>query len=516
MSDRKPLPIYPGTSNPKSAFTLDDFLRNWSDFAVRKPFIILVGSLANWEKTQGDIDILIKAKDPTPLIDALDSIIVKMFDQKEESTADVLIAVQKFIATDSLFLNAKWRIERAFPAMSENMHILDDSFSGPFTNFVELSDLVSFSREIKIRQEMKCSESERSVITKVLSKHRRDRCMKCVDPPEFEVSWAEGHAHAWLCEKHLKKFVKDSFDECIKAGEEIINCASDIIGIKKINDGEAAKKYDENKNPDLHTKFIEEARTEISNLLRHSKELSTTKKVVLFKPVPLLKPIHGRSKGEIYSVDSVIETVKSRKDDWFKVGIAVQKKFDGVHCQADKKGKEVRIWTEEGTEITKNCPSIVKELSAISSDFKLIGEMELWKGDKHQNRAVTAGVLNTKEVDSDEKFLVFNLFDCLYHKSQDIHMLPYSERLHHLKSFLFVKKERVKLVETRIVKTESELRDALAYFSKLEGSEGAYLKKLNFAYSLSGKTTENMKFKNELSVDVQIVKVNVVGARTKK
>jgi hypothetical protein len=51
--------------------------------------------------------------------------------------------------------------------------------------------------------------------------------MKCVDPPEFEVSWAEGHAHAWLCEKHLKKFVKDSFDECIKAGEEIINCASD-------------------------------------------------------------------------------------------------------------------------------------------------------------------------------------------------------------------------------------------------------------------------------------------------
>jgi hypothetical protein len=410
MSDRKSLPIYPGTvssSNPKSAFTLDDFLRNWSDFAVRKPFIILVGSLANWEKTQGDIDILIKAKDPTPLIDALDSIIVKMFDQKDESTADVLIAVQKFIATDSLFLNAKWRIERAFPAMSEKMHILDDSFSGPFTNFVELSDLVSFSREIKIRQEM------------------------------------------------------DS---------------------KKENSALEAK----------------------------------AKKMELFQPIPLLKPLHGRTKGEIYSIDSVVDTIKSRKADWFKVGIAVQKKFDGVHCQADKKG-EVRIWTEEGREITKNCPTIVKELATLSSDdFKVIGEIELWKEDKHQNRAVTAGVLNTKEVHSDEMYLVFNLFDCLFHKSQDIHTLPYSERLHHLKSFLFVKKEGVKLAETRIAKTESELRNALSYFSKREGSEGAYLKKLDFPYSLSGKTTENMKFKNELSVDAQIVKINVVGARTKK
>jgi predicted nucleotidyltransferase len=386
------------SSNPKS---LDDFLRNWSDFAVRKPFIILVGSLANWEKTHGDIDILVKAKDPTPLIDALDSIIVKLFDRKEEPIADVLIAVQKFLVTDSLFLNAKWRIERAFPDMSEKMHILDDSFSGPFTNFVELSDLVSFSREIKIRQEM------------------------------------------------------DS-----KKGNSVLEAKD--------------------------------------------------KKIELFQPIPLLKPLHGRTKGEIYSIDSVVDTIKSRKKDWFEVNIAVQKKFDGVHCQADKKGDTVRIWTEDGTEITKNCPTLIKELAEFSS------EIELWKEKKHQNRAITAGVLNTKEVHPDEKFLVFNLFDCLFHKSQDIHMSPYSERLHHLKSFLFVKKEGVKLAETRIVKTESELRAALDYFSKLEGSEGAYLKKLDFPYSLSGKTTENIKFKNELSVDVQIVKVNIVGATTKK
>ena len=398
INDQKYLPIYPGrSSDPKSAFTLDDFLRNWSDFVVRKPFILLVGSLANWKETYGDIDVLIKAKDPTPLIDALDSIIVKMFDQKEEAVADVLIAVQKFLSTDSLFLNAKWRIERAFPDMSDNMHILDDSFSGPFTNFVELADLVSLSKENKVRQEM----------------------------------------------------------------EE--------------------------------------------------------KKVELFQPVPLLKPLHGRTKGEIYSIDSVVDTIKSRKTDWFKANIAVQRKYDGVHCQADKKGGVVRIWTEEGRELTKNCPTLVADLAKISpADFKVIGEIELWKDGKHQNRAISAGVLNTKEVDPDEKDLVFNLFDCLFNKFRDIHMSPYSERLKHLKSFLFVKKAKTQMAETRIVKSEGELRKALSYFSKLEGSEGAYLKLYTFPYTLTGRTTENIKFKNELSVEVQIVKVNIVGAAKKK
>jgi hypothetical protein len=480
MSDRKHLPIYPGTSNPKSAFTLDDFLRNWSDFAVRKPFIILVGSLANWEKTQGDIDILIKANDPTPLIDALDSIIVKMFDQNEESIADLLIAVQKFLATDSLFLNAKWRIERAFPDMREKMHILDDSFSGPFTNFVELSDLVSFSRENKIRQEMDSKDQG---------------CGKA-----WEVLFAEGMAVQYFeKEADARAYAEEVDKDSISGG-----FSKDVIHVNYsfIHRHTKTKRcYDVNKKRVHYNSALEDK----------------DKKIELFQPIPLLKPLHGRTKGEIYSIDSVIDTIKSRKADWFKANIAVQKKFDGVHCQADKKGDTIRIWTEEGREITNNCPTIVKELVTLSSDdFKVIGEIELWKEDKHQNRAITAGVLNTKEVHPDEKFLVFNLFDCLFHKSHDIHTLPYSERLHHLKSFLFVKKAGAKLAETRIATTESELRDALAYFSKREGSEGAYLKKLDFPYSLSGKTTENMKFKNELSVDVQIVKVNIVGARTKK
>ena len=479
--DQEYLPIHPGrSSNPKSLFTLDDFLRNWSDFVVRKPFILLVGSLANWKETSGDIDILIKAKDPTPLIDALDSIIVKMFDQKEESIADMLIAVQKFLSTDSLFLNAKWRIERAFPDLSDNMHILDDSFSGPFTNFVELADLVSLSKENKVRQEMDSKDQD---------------CGKA-----WEVLFAEGMAVQYFEKEADARAFADEIDkDAVSEG-----FAKDVIHVNY--------SYVHRHSKTKRCYSVNKKRVHYNSLLEEKRE------VELFQPVPLLKPLHGRTKGEIYSIDSVVDTIKSRKTDWFKANIAVQCKYDGVHCQADKKGGVVRIWTEEGREITKNCPTIVAELATIThDDFKVTGEMELWKEDKHQNRAITAGVLNTKEVDPDEKELVFNLFDCLFHNSRDIHMSPYSERLKHLKSFLFVKKAGVKLAETRIVKSEAELRKALSYFSELEGSEGAYLKVYNgFPYRLTGRTTENIKFKNELSCEVQIVKVNIVGAAKKK
>lgn len=291
------LPIYPGNTSDKYApLELTEFLDKWNSFVIRKPFISLVGSLANQERTEGDIDILVKAKDPTPLLDALDRIIVKAFKEKNDELADLLIQVHQFIHTDSLFLNAQWRIERAFPGWKGRLQILDDSFSGPFTNFVELADLVSVNREEKRREEM----SER--------------------------------------------------------------------------------------------------------------------KLKLFEWFPMLKPLHGRKKEEMYSIDSVIETIKSRKKDWFAAGIFLEIKFDGVHIQCHKRGEHVKLITEDGTDITKNCPTLTAELAKKKGDWIVCGEIELWKEGKHQPRADCAGVLNAKEVHPDEKFLRLNIFDCLLHK----------------------------------------------------------------------------------------------------
>ena len=291
------LPIYPGnTSDKYEPLELSDFLDKWDSFVIRKPFISLVGSLANWKRTEGDIDILVKAQDPTPLLEALDRAIAKCFKIHEEQMADLLIQVHQFIHTDSLFLNSQWRIDRAFPQWRGRISVLDDSFSGPFTNFVELADLAAVAHEDKQRQEM------------------------------------------------------------------------------------------------------------------------SEKKLKLFDWFKMLKPLHGRKKEEVYSIDSVIETIKSRKEDWFKTGTYIEIKFDGVHIQCHKQGHIAKLITEDGTDITSNCPTIVKELAAKAGDFIACGEMELWKEGKHQPRADCAGVLNAKHVHPDEKFLRLNIFDCIYHK----------------------------------------------------------------------------------------------------
>lgn len=485
MSEHKYLPIYPSkNSTPENAITREAFLDAWADFAVRKPFIFLVGSLSNWAESHGDIDILVKAHDPTPLLDALDSIIVNMFEQKQESIADLLISVQKYIATESLFLNAKWRIERAFPDWRDRIHVLDDSFSGPFTNFEELADLVAVSRAEKKREEMDSKDQG---------------CGKA-----WEVLFAEGMAVQYFEKEADARAFEDEIDsDAVSKG-----FGKDVIHVKHSwvhRHSKTKRCYSVNKKH-VHYKTEE--------LDQHFAS-STSKKIELFHPVPLLKPIHGRAKGEIYSVDSVIDTIKSRKKDWFKANIVVEKKFDGVHCQTDKKGDTVRIWTEDGTEITKNCPTLVKEFAGKRLDFKVLGEVELWKAGEHQNRAITAGVLNTKEASPDEKYLIFNLFDCLVHDTSDIHMQDYNIRLRHLHDIKWdtVKNPapHIKISQHHIVKTESELRKAIKYFSNLEGSEGAYLKILfGFPYLLTGKTTENIKFKNEISIDAQIVKVNIV------
>jgi len=90
----------------------------------------------------------------------------------------------------------------------------------------------------------------------------------------------------------------------------------------------------------------------------------------------------------------------------------------------------------------------------------------------------------------------------------DIHDLPFSERIKYLDKI--PESEHVKKGDRILCHSEAEARKAIEKIAKQEGSEGAYLKKADFVYELDGKTLNNIKFKNELSAEVQIVKVNIV------
>lgn len=69
------------------------------------------------------------------------------------------------------------------------------------------------------------------------SRHSRDKCMECSDPPKYEVKWAEGMAHAWFCENHFKTWSAEHKD--------------DIDYIKEVKDGRASDKFADNSNPNI-------------------------------------------------------------------------------------------------------------------------------------------------------------------------------------------------------------------------------------------------------------------------
>lgn len=480
------------------------------------------------------------------------------------------------------------------------------------------------------------------------ARHRRDKCMECTGKPKYEVLWAEGRGHAWFCEKHLKEWVREQAEECLKEGFPNLNCG--INAIKKVENNEVAKKWGENKNSDILDKILHEIRPKVDlTLLNKEKqkertteigkearskavedeeaelapvypsganeqeeitleeimpffksfykakpyvslvgglanngrtegdidilirsgiedvatefrvyrmfppeyrnrvhiiypkiedgnlggytnyidlfdlklesrevkhielmsEIDERKGVKLFTFSKLLKPAHGRYKGEMYSVDSLIELVNT-KPDWYEKKIVVNVKYDGIHCRVDhSKEGAVKIFTEEGNEITDKLPAIVSELKEICKghDVVIVGELESWKEGKHQARQLTTAIIHTKGVHEDAETLKLNIFDILYY-GDDIHNLDYSERLKFLNKL--PNSKHIIKAENKIVNNAEDLRKAVALFSSREGSEGSYLKRYDFPYELDGKSLLNLKYKNTFSIDAQVEEVHEV------
>lgn len=233
------------------------------------------------------------------------------------------------------------------------------------------------------------------------------------------------------------------------------------------------------------------------------------KGIKLFTFSKLLKPAFGRFKGEMYSIGSLIELV-NQKPEWYEKKIAVQVKYDGIHCRADhgKDGKVV-IWTEEGNRIDEKLPTIVSDLRTLcrGHDVVVVGELEAWEDEKHMARQLTTGITHSKGIHEKEKMLKLFIFDCLVY-DRDIHNLEYSERMKFLNKLK--DSEHIIKAETKIANNEKELKTAVLWASSQEGSEGAYLKVFNFPYELDGKTQANLKFKNTFSIDARIEDVHEV------
>jgi predicted RNA-binding Zn-ribbon protein involved in translation (DUF1610 family) len=71
------------------------------------------------------------------------------------------------------------------------------------------------------------------------AQHKRTECMECSKTPAYECLWAEGIGHAWFCKEHFKEWSTKGDGK------------GEIDYVKEVQNGEAAKKFGENTNPNI-------------------------------------------------------------------------------------------------------------------------------------------------------------------------------------------------------------------------------------------------------------------------
>jgi len=241
---------------------------------------------------------------------------------------------------------------------------------------------------------------------------------------------------------------------------------------------------------------------------------TSKKKITPFKFYTQVKPMHGRHKAEVYSIDTVLEVINQYKpwSDQLDKELIVEQKFDGVRLQIHKKGDKIKAWTEDGGIVTKQLPTLMNNLKSSTHDFVIEGEIELFMDDKHQHRSITAGVIHTKDVHPDEQFIRLTTYDLLWLDGDDIHDKEFTERYNKMKFLDGI--DNVKVSPQIITSSQKQLVTAIKKLATIPGSEGAMIKLPSYKYELDGTTRDMIKFKNELSMDVKIIKTHPVKGST--
>jgi len=267
------------------------------------------------------------------------------------------------------------------------------------------------------------------------------------------------------------------------------------------------------------------------------------------------KGIKGYKRLEAYDIDSVVETIGS------EYPVEVDQKYDGLSAQLHKVGSKVRLYSDDGGDLTHRFPTAVEEALRIPEDFVVIGEITgtTDKG-KHMGRQFVSGYAHSKG-DPDDSPFKMNIYDTVYWSDKDIHTKDLSSRRTFLERGFspyyediegftvdegdvddsgiqkvidkskqskkiemkehplrfrpdnmqdFAKKgkfEFLNVIPIMIAKNSGELRKAINTQRKVKGSEGAVIKVLSSTYPLSGLTRKWVKFKNTAFLDCQIIKV---------
>lgn len=238
-------------------------------------------------------------------------------------------------------------------------------------------------------------------------------------------------------------------------------------------------------------------------LEKQAKQSLEENKIELFRFYFAMKPIRPpRQPEKRLTVNTFLDMFS---DEDYNVGIYVSEKRDGFHVIVFKNDEKVQIFTEDGSDITNKLPSIVDAVKKLPVKTLCVeGETEAWQDGQHLPREAAIGLARKGE----DKNLILNLFDCLYHEEGDIHNKPYSYRWELLsklplpqKDGILDEKIKINVIPHVLCHNREKLKNETEKLRSIYASEGVVTMRADSTYSLSGRPlndTDMVKFHNNV------------------
>ena len=217
--------------------------------------------------------------------------------------------------------------------------------------------------------------------------------------------------------------------------------------------------------------------------------------VKIMEPTIPLKPAKsGYEANEFFDLTAF----KKLEGDFY-----VEPKYDGIRLQAHKQGKEAKLFTDEGNDITAELPVTSSELMTFEpSSFILDGELVTYNGQRQPlpHEAIVAAIHKKEPVD--ETSIRYKVFDILWLEDKATVDLPLKERKELLEKN-FPDTDHIHKIEFYPSRGGEELVNTI---KQHHTNEGTVIKNINSKYG-KGYAKDWYKYKLQKEVDAEVIAI---------
>lgn len=235
-------------------------------------------------------------------------------------------------------------------------------------------------------------------------------------------------------------------------------------------------------------------------------EMSAELSSPIIEPITPFKPMKSTAnEGStlFYVLDECVEKLKVKNGRWL-----VEHKYDGFHGIIQKKGDQVKIFSEELKELTPSFPTICSETKQLSpQDLIIEGELVPYYKGRGLGRSPLMkyiGALRSGKKLSDSN-IIFHTWDIIY-LGKSLTTLPLYERKKILRQLSFTKTPHIRYVPATAADS-SNIKQAIEQRSNEQDSEGAMVKAYDSLYS-NGNVPYIIKYRKVERIEAVVIKKN--------